>query len=492
MTAPKLSLENVVKAFGPKKVLNGVSLDVAPGRSLVIIGGSGVGKSVTIKCAIGLLRPDSGVVRVDGEDVTRASGARLSEIRAKFGMLFQGAALFDSLTIWENVAFRLLYADRVSRQDARERAIETMRKVRLAPETANLRPVELSGGMQKRAGLARAIITKPDLIFFDEPTTGLDPITADAINELIVEMVKDLGCAAVPVHDPETRRIRGVIDSTGDERAVDPHALPLMEATAAAAEAELLVMRLRQRAAAADASSAPVSIPLGSPASRGASAARGVAARAQARARAGARSRARTTRTSAVLHVLGRDTGDLELPDGGSLELSARHAEIVTLLAWRREGLAADLLTDLVYGENGSSVTRRAEIVRLRRALEPAGIELASRPYRLGGVVELDLHRVVSLLDRGAHRVALAGYGGGPLPGSDAPGILEIRADVGVRMREALLAAASPDVLLAYAATREGADDVDVLRELLRVLPPRSPRRAALVARLEQLERSER
>ncbi|WP_378145074.1 GAF domain-containing protein [Cnuibacter sp. UC19_7] len=305
-------------------------------------------------------------------------------------------------------------------------------------------------------------------------------------------LVHGWSCTAVPVHDPETRRILGVIDITGDERAVDPHALPLMEATAAAAEAELLVMRLRQRAAAADASSAPVSIPLGSPASRGASAARGVAARAQARARAGARSRARTTRTSAVLHVLGRDTGDLELPDGGSLELSARHAEIVTLLAWHREGLAADLLTDLVYGENGSSVTLRAEIVRLRRALEPAGIELASRPYRLGGVVELDLHRVVSLLDRGAHRVALAGYGGGPLPGSDAPGILEIRADVGVRMREALLAAASPDVLLAYAATREGADDVDVLRELLRVLPPRSPRRAALVARLEQLERSER
>lgn len=207
MSAAKLSLENVSKAFGPKKVLNGLTLDVAPGRSLVIIGGSGVGKSVTIKCAMGLIRPDSGVIRVDGEDVTRATGKKLSDIRAKFGMLFQGAALFDSLTIWENVAFRLLYADRVPRKEARERAIETMRKVRLAPETANLRPVELSGGMQKRAGLARAIITKPELIFFDEPTTGLDPITADAINDLIVEMVKDLGCAAVSItHDMASAR----------------------------------------------------------------------------------------------------------------------------------------------------------------------------------------------------------------------------------------------------------------------------------------------
>lgn len=222
MSAAKLSLENVFKAFGPKKVLNGVTLDVAPGRSLVIIGGSGVGKSVTIKCAMGLIRPDSGTIRVDGEDVTRASGEKLAAVRAKFGMLFQGAALFDSLTIWENVAFRLLYADRMPRKEARERAIETMRKVRLAPETANLRPVELSGGMQKRAGLARAIITKPELIFFDEPTTGLDPITADAINDLIVEMVKDLGCAAVSItHDmASARKIADEIAMIHDGRIV--------------------------------------------------------------------------------------------------------------------------------------------------------------------------------------------------------------------------------------------------------------------------------
>lgn len=222
MTATKLSLENVTKAFGPKRVLNGVTLDVAPGRSLVIIGGSGVGKSVTIKCATGLIRPDSGVIRIDGEDVTHARGKNLDAVRAKFGMLFQGAALFDSLTIWENVAFRLLYADRVPRKAAREQAIETMRKVRLAPETADLRPVELSGGMQKRAGLARAIIARPELIFFDEPTTGLDPITADAINDLIVEMVKDLGCAAVSItHDmASARKIADEIAMIHDGRIV--------------------------------------------------------------------------------------------------------------------------------------------------------------------------------------------------------------------------------------------------------------------------------
>jgi phospholipid/cholesterol/gamma-HCH transport system ATP-binding protein len=125
----------------------------------------------------------------------------------KFGMLFQGGALFDSLTIWENIAFRLLYADNISRKDARERAIEAMRKVRLTPDFADVRPIELSGGMQKRAGLARAIIAKPDILFFDEPTTGLDPITADAINDLIIDMVKDLGCAAVSItHDMASAR----------------------------------------------------------------------------------------------------------------------------------------------------------------------------------------------------------------------------------------------------------------------------------------------
>src|SRR5262249_54571503 len=155
------------------------------------------GKSVTLKCALGLMRPDAGKVLVDGLDVTGLSGRKREPTMRKFGMLFQGAALFDSLAVWENVAFRLLYSDGVTGKEARERAIEAMRKVRLSPDFADVRPVELSGGMQKRAGLARAIIAQPDIIFFDEPTTGLDPITADAINDLIVDMVRDLGCAAV-------------------------------------------------------------------------------------------------------------------------------------------------------------------------------------------------------------------------------------------------------------------------------------------------------
>ncbi len=202
MTPPKLQLVDIHKAFGPKKVLRGLNLDVAPGKSLVVIGGSGTGKSVAIKCAIGLIHPDKGKVLVDGEDVTHAHGKKREAVLRKFGMLFQGAALFDSLTIWENVAFRLLYRDGVKRKEAKERAIETLGKVRLKPDVADLSPAELSGGMQKRVGLARAIIAKPDLIFFDEPTTGLDPITADAINDLIREMVTELGCAAISItHD---------------------------------------------------------------------------------------------------------------------------------------------------------------------------------------------------------------------------------------------------------------------------------------------------
>lgn len=199
---PKLQLTGIKKKLRGRQVLDGVDIDVAPGRSLVIIGGSGQGKSVTLKCALGLMKPDAGHVFVDGADVTRMPYEIRAKVMKKFGMLFQGGALFDSLTVWENVAFRLIYADRIGRPQARERAIEAMRKVRLAPEFADVRPIELSGGMQKRAGLARAIVAKPDILFFDEPTTGLDPITADAINDLIVEMVKELGCAAVSItHD---------------------------------------------------------------------------------------------------------------------------------------------------------------------------------------------------------------------------------------------------------------------------------------------------
>lgn len=205
--AAKLQLIGITKTLRGRQVLDGVDLDVAAGQSLVVIGGSGQGKSVTLKCALGLMRPDSGKVLVDGADVTRMPPEIRARVMKKFGMLFQGGALFDSLSVWENIAFRLIYADNVDRKSARERAIETMRKVRLAPEFADVRPIELSGGMQKRAGLARAIIARPDILFFDEPTTGLDPITADAINDLIVEQTKELGCAAVSItHDMASAR----------------------------------------------------------------------------------------------------------------------------------------------------------------------------------------------------------------------------------------------------------------------------------------------
>lgn len=205
----KLQLVGIKKKLRGRQVLDGVDLDVAPGQSLVIIGGSGQGKSVTLKCALGIMRPDAGQVLVDGADVTKMPPEIRARVMRKFGMLFQGGALFDSLTVWENIAFRLINADKVSRKEARDRAIETMRKVRLAPEFADVRPIELSGGMQKRAGLARAIVARPDILFFDEPTTGLDPITADAINDLIREMVDDLKCAAVSItHDmPSARKI---------------------------------------------------------------------------------------------------------------------------------------------------------------------------------------------------------------------------------------------------------------------------------------------
>jgi len=204
-----LKLAGLKKKLRGRWVLDGVDLDLAPGRSLVLIGGSGQGKSVTLKCTLGLMQPDAGQVLVDGADVTKLSRSAREPVMRKFGMLFQGGALFDSLSVWENIAFRLIYADGVKRSEARERAIDTMRRVRLAPEFADVRPVELSGGMQKRAGLARAIIAKPDILFFDEPTTGLDPITADAINDLIVEMVKELGCTALSItHDmPSARKI---------------------------------------------------------------------------------------------------------------------------------------------------------------------------------------------------------------------------------------------------------------------------------------------
>jgi phospholipid/cholesterol/gamma-HCH transport system ATP-binding protein len=209
VSEPILKLENVVKTFGRNEVLRGVDLDVAPGQSLVVIGGSGSGKSVMLKNALGLMTPDSGKVFFDGHDVTQSTGKPREMMRSRVGMLFQSGALFDSLTVWENVAFRLIHKERLKRSDAKERAIATLKKVRLGSEVAGLYPAEISGGMQKRVSLARSIISEPDLIFFDEPTTGLDPITADAINDLILEQVRDLGAAAVSItHDmPSARKI---------------------------------------------------------------------------------------------------------------------------------------------------------------------------------------------------------------------------------------------------------------------------------------------
>lgn len=204
---PKIQWTGITKRFGAQVVLDGLDLAVAPGRSLALLGRSGQGKSVTIKLALGLMKPDAGQVLLDGVDVTRQSEA---ERRASFrgiGMLFQGGALFDSLPVWENVAFRLINADGVGRREARDRAVEALALVKLAPEVADRYPSELSGGMQKRAGLARAIVGTPSLLFFDEPTTGLDPITAGAINELIRDRVTSLGCTAVSItHDMASAR----------------------------------------------------------------------------------------------------------------------------------------------------------------------------------------------------------------------------------------------------------------------------------------------
>jgi phospholipid/cholesterol/gamma-HCH transport system ATP-binding protein len=199
---PKIVIRGLQKSFGPKKVLQGLDLDVPAGHSLVVIGGSGTGKSVLIKCILGLLEADGGSIKVDGEEVVGADRATMDRLRAKFGMLFQGGALFDSLPVWENVAFGLRAGRRVGRQEARERAVRTLGMVGLAPEVANLMPAELSGGMQKRVGLARAIAHEPEILFFDEPTTGLDPIMAEVINDLIVRCVEQLGATALSItHD---------------------------------------------------------------------------------------------------------------------------------------------------------------------------------------------------------------------------------------------------------------------------------------------------
>ena len=205
-----ISFQDVHKSFGPKAVLRGVNLDIAQGTSMVIIGGSGTGKSVALKCVLGLITPDAGTIMVDGQNATQGDH---DAFLARFGMLFQGGALFDSLPVWQNVAFRLLRGSlKRPRSEAREIAIEKLRRVGLTPDVADLFPSELSGGMQKRVGLARAIAAEPGIIFFDEPTTGLDPIMSGVINDLIREIVVEMGATAMTItHDMTS--VRAIADN---------------------------------------------------------------------------------------------------------------------------------------------------------------------------------------------------------------------------------------------------------------------------------------
>ncbi len=232
-----ITLAGVHKTFGANRVLRGVDLTIPKGSSMVIIGGSGTGKSVLLKCILGLVAPDSGTISLDGEDVIRADR---DAFLARFGMLFQGGALFDSLKVWENVAFRLLRgAQARPKAEAREIAIEKLRRVGLKPEVGDLFPAELSGGMQKRVGLARAIAAEPEIIFFDEPTTGLDPIMSGVINALIREIVVEMGVTAMTItHDMTSVRAiadhvamlhAGVIQWTGPVAEMDAASDPYLQ-----------------------------------------------------------------------------------------------------------------------------------------------------------------------------------------------------------------------------------------------------------------------
>lgn len=203
----KISFRDVRKRFGPKVVLDGIDLEVPRGKSLVVIGGSGSGKSIMLKCVLGLVRPEGGQIMIDGEDSLKFNAAEREKALRKFGMLFQGSALFDSLKVWENVAFGLIQGRRMARSEAHDIAIDKLAQVGLGPEVGELSPAELSGGMQKRVALARAIAAEPEIIFFDEPTTGLDPIMADVINDLITSCVRKLGATTMSItHDMQSAR----------------------------------------------------------------------------------------------------------------------------------------------------------------------------------------------------------------------------------------------------------------------------------------------
>ena len=277
-------------------------------------------------------------------------------------------------------------------------------------------------------------------------------------------LVHAWSCTAVPVHDPETKAIIGVIDITGGEQAVDRHTMPLMEATAHAVETELLVNRLRSRDAS---KSSPVSkfvlfntLP----------------------------SSSKKKAARATMHILGRDTALITIEDR-SIELTQRHAEIMTLLAWNRSGLSAERLAELLWGDASATSRLRAEMVRLRKLLDKfqAGIAPESKPYRVPEQVEIDAQQVVALLDRGAHRAALSAFRGALLPDSVAPGIEEIRDEVCLHLRESLLNDASVEVLMDYANTEQGLEDLDVWHQVLKRLPAKSPKRSHVVAHVESL-----
>lgn len=267
-------------------------------------------------------------------------------------------------------------------------------------------------------------------------------------------IVHPWSCTAVPVHDPASGHILGVIDITGGDEAVAPATLPLLEAAVAVIESELRLQRLD-----------------------------GPGARSESRA-------PHRAPPNPTLSVLGRDTAELAI-GGDRRTLGLRHSEILALLAWHRSGLSVERLGELLYGPHASPVTLRAEMVRLRHVLPPA-LQPGSRPYRLPVPVELDVHRVIGFLDRGAHKVALGAYPGPLLPRSDAPGIVAIREELRLLLREGLLAGASVETLLEYARSDDGTDDLELWRTCLRLLPARSPKRTAVVSRIERLEREQR
>lgn len=214
MVTPKIQVKGLSKRFGSKTVLDQVDLDLMPGESFCLIGGSGSGKSVFVKCILGLLQPDSGQILIDGVDVNTMTRGERRETMSRFGMLFQGGALFDSLPVWKNISFGLMHEKKMQKKEAKAIAVDLLKEVNLDAAIADIYPAELSGGMQKRVALARAIAMKPEVIFFDEPTTGLDPIISGNINQLIISCVRQLGASAITItHD--LRSLRSIADRVG-------------------------------------------------------------------------------------------------------------------------------------------------------------------------------------------------------------------------------------------------------------------------------------